>query len=114
MSDLLREVAALPQICGGLSVRLLGDQGQGGFWLTRTDAGPEVLVAVIAGDYARMLSNAPAMLDLLASALVHWDKAVEQDEPIDGGDAVDWVTAFTAEAGVVAGIGLVASEPWPG
>jgi len=107
MTDLLRAVAALPQSHGGLSVGRFGDPGQGGFWLARPDGGPEVAVAMVAGDqaegYARLLSGAPAMLDLLATALLRWEGQVEADTEIDGGDAVEWLAGFTAEVRSVLG-----------
>ncbi len=102
MTDLLRAIAGLPQSHGGLSVSRFGDPGRGGFWLARTDGGPEVAVAMVAGDeaegYARLLSGAPAILDLLATALLRWGRQVEADTEIDGGDAVEWLSGFTTEA----------------
>ena len=50
-----------------------------------------------AGGYARLLSGAPAMLGLLAGMLAKWGEAVASDEAIDGGDAVDWLAAFTVD-----------------
>lgn len=110
MTDLLRAVAGLPQSHGGLSVSVFGDQGRGGFWLARSDGGPEVAVATaanaarfgeIAGvqaeGYARLLSGAPAMLDLLATVLLCWEGQVEADTEINGSEAVDWLTGFTGE-----------------
>ncbi len=47
--------------------------------------------------YARMLSGVPDMLDLLATALVRWGDAIEQDREIDGGDAVEWLARLTVE-----------------
>ena len=105
MTDLLRAVAALPQGHGGLSVSVFGDKGRGGFWLARTDNGPEVAVAMVAGaqaeGYARLLSGAPAMLDLLATALLRWEGQVQADTEIDGGDAVEWLAGFTSEVRLV-------------
>jgi len=57
---------------------------------------------VLQGDetegYARLLSGAPAMLDLLAVLLLRWGKAVEADEAIDGAEAVAWLAEFTVAA----------------
>ena len=101
MSDLLRAVAGLPQSHGSLSVSVFGDPGRGGFWLARADDGPEVAVAMVAGPqaegYARLLSGAPAMLDLLAVLLLRWDQAVAADEAIDGGEAAAWLSEFVVE-----------------
>ena len=101
MTDLLRAVAGLPQSHGGLSVSVFGDQGRGGFWLARSDGGPEVAVAMVAGiqaeGYARLLSGAPAMLDLLATVLLCWEGQVEADTEINGSEAVNWLTGFTGE-----------------
>ena len=84
--DLLRAVATLPQLGGALSVSLLGDPGQGGFCLARTDAGPRTVVAVVAGQdaegYARLLSGAPAVLDLLAVLLLRWDDQLQANAGI--------------------------------
>lgn len=105
MTDLLHALAALPQSHGGLSVSVFGDQGRGGFWLVRSDGGPEVAVAMVAGaqaeGYARLLSGAPAMLDLLATALLRWEGQVQADTEIDGGEAVEWLAGFTSEVRVV-------------
>ena len=105
MTDLLHALAALPQSHGGLSVSVFGDQERGGFWLARPDGGPEVAVAVVAGEeaegYARLLSGAPAMLDLLATALLRWDGEVQADTEIDSGDAVEWLAGFTSEVRLV-------------
>ena len=38
------------------------------------------------------------MLDLLATVLVRWGDAIEQDREIDGGDAVEWLARLTVEA----------------
>ncbi len=107
MNALLREIHTLPHIEGSLTVRVLADEISDGFCLFRTDASPMVDVAVVydgsdrargeAEGYARMLSVAPAMLGLLTGVLVKWGKAVEEDTPIDGGDAVEWLTGFTVE-----------------
>lgn len=114
MTDLLRALAALPQSHSGLSVGVFGDPVRGGFWLVRTNGGPEVAVDTaanaarfggIAGDqaegYARLLSGAPAMLDLLATALLRWGDQVEADTEIDGGEAVEWLAEFTGEVRAV-------------
>ena len=105
MTDLLHALAALPQSHGGLSVSVFGDQGRGGFWLVRSDGGPEVAVAMVAGaqaeGYARLLSGAPAMLDLLATALLRWEGQVQADTEIDGGEAVEWLAGFTSEVRLV-------------
>jgi len=37
------------------------------------------------------------MFDLLAVLILSWGEAVERDEPIDGGDAVEWLAEFTIE-----------------
>ena len=47
--------------------------------------------------YARMLSIAPAMLDLLTGVLARWGEAVEEDSEINGGDVVEWLAEFTIE-----------------
>ena len=107
MTDLLYALAALPQSHGGLSVSVFGDQGRGGFWLVRSDGGPEVAVAMVAGaqaeGYARLLSGAPAMLDLLATALLRWEGQVQADTEIDGGEAVEWLAGFASEVRLVLG-----------
>ncbi len=107
MNALLREIRTLPRIEGRLAVRMLADKTLDGFCLFRTDASPTVTVAVVydgsdrahgeAEGYARMLSIAPAMLDLLTGALARWGEAVEKDSEIDGGDAVEWLAKFTVE-----------------
>ena len=114
MTDLLRAVAALPQSHGGLVVSVFGDPGRGGFWLGRSDGGPEVAVATAANaarfgevagpqaeGYARLLSGAPAMLDLLATALLRWEGQVQADTEIDGGEAVGWLAGFASEVRLV-------------
>ena len=108
MNALLREIRALPHIEGSLAVRVLADETSDGFCLFRTDASPMVDVAVVydgsdrargeAEGYARMLSIAPAMLDLLTGVLARWGEAVEEDSEIDGGNAVEWLAAFTIDA----------------
>ena len=107
MTDLLYALAALPQSHGGLSVSVFGDQGRGGFWLVRSDGGPEVAVAMVAGaqaeGYARLLSGAPAMLNLLATALLRWEGQVQADTEIDGGEAVEWLAGFASEVRLVLG-----------
>ncbi len=107
MNALLREIRTLPYIEGSLTVRVLADEVADGFCLFRTDASPMVDVAVVydgsdrnrgeAEGYARMLSIAPAMLGLLTGVLAKWGEAVEEDAPIDGSDAVEWLTGFTVE-----------------
>jgi len=107
VNALLHEIRTLPHIGGRLMVRVLADETSDGFCLFRTDASSMVDVAVVydgsdrargeAEGYARMLSVAPAMLGLLTGVLVKWGKAVEEDTPIDGGDAVEWLTGFTVE-----------------
>ena len=105
MTDLLHALAALPQSHGGLSVSVFGDHERVGFCLARPDGGPEVAVAVVAGEeaegYARLLSGAPAMLDLLATALLRWDGQVQADTGIDSGEAVEWLAGFTSEVRLV-------------
>ncbi len=60
---------------------------------------------MIAGDqaegYARLLSGAPAMLDLLATALLRWEGQAQADTEINGGEAVEWLAVFTAEVRLV-------------
>lgn len=107
MNDLLREIAALLPFDGSLVVKVLADEMSDGFCLIRTAMGPGVDVAVVhdgsdcgrgeAEGYARVLSGAPATLRLLAGVLAKWGEAVEDDEAIDGGDAVDWLAAFTVD-----------------
>ena len=107
MTDLLRELAALPQIHGSLPVKVLASEVLDGFCTVRTAVSPAVDVVALhdgsdrgrseAEGYARILSGAPAMLDLLAVLILSWGKAVERDEPIDGGDAVEWLAEFTTE-----------------
>ena len=65
--------------------------------------------------YARLLSGAPAMLDLLATALLRWDGQVQADTEIDGGDAVEWLAPFTSEVRLVlqAMVGPLAPERMP-
>ncbi|NOG70479.1 hypothetical protein [Roseicella sp. DB1501] len=41
---------------------------------------------------------AKAMLGMLQSAVDHWGEAVRADEPIDGGDAVQWLSGFITAA----------------
>ncbi len=108
MSDLLRELGALPQICGRLPVRVLADGIPAGLCTVRTAASPMVAVMALhdgsdrgrceAEGYARLLSGAPAMLDLLAVLMLNWGGAVERDEPIDDSDAVEWLAELTREA----------------
>ena len=105
MNRLLQEISALPQVEEGLAVKVLADESSDGFYLVRTDAGHSTDVAIIydgcdrgrgeAEGYARILSGAPPMLHLLAGVLEKWGIAVIEDEPIDGGDAVAWLSEFT-------------------
>ena len=98
MNTLLQEINTLPRVVGVLGVKTLADEMSDGFCLVRTDTGLPVDVAVIydgsdrgrgeAVGYARILSGAPPMLDLLTALLEKWGTAVIEDEPIDGGDAV--------------------------
>jgi len=101
MTDLLREIAKLPQVQGALSVELLAGEPSRRFYLLRTSVRPGADLAVLQGDetegYARLLSGAPAMLDLLAVLLLRWGEAVEADEAIDGAEAVAWLSPFTVE-----------------
>jgi len=46
---------------------------------------------------ARLLSGALAMLDLLAALLVRWGDAVADDDEINSGDVVAWLSQYTAE-----------------
>ena len=62
--------------------------------------------------YARLLSGAPVMLDLLAAALVRWGEAVEADTEIDGGEAVDWLSQFAVE--VRDALWMIVASPPPG
>ncbi len=107
MNALLREIRALPLTDGTLAVRVLADEVADGFCLVRTDTSPMVDVAVVydgadrhrgeAEGYARVLSVAPAMLGLLTGVLAKWGEAIEEDTPIEGGDAVQWLTGFTID-----------------
>ncbi len=65
--------------------------------------------------HARLLSGAPAMLDLLAVLLLRWGEAVEADEAIDGAEAVAWLSPFTVEvrAALQAIVGLRSPETAP-
>ncbi len=116
MTDLLREIAKLPQVQGALSVELLAGEPSRRFYLLRASVRPGADLAALQGDetegYARLLSGAPAMLDLLAVLLLRWGEAVEADEAIDGAEAVAWLSPFTAEvrAALQAIIGPRASE----
>ena len=101
MTDLLCGIASLPQIGGSLSVEVLALGQPNSFCLVRADTRPKVAVALVQGGaaegYARLLSGAPAMLDLLATALLRWEGQVQADTEIDGGDAIEWLARFTAE-----------------
>ncbi len=105
MSRLLEEVNTLRCVEGRLTVKELADEMADGFCLCRNDIGGSVDVAIVydgsdrargeAEGYARILSGAPPMLDLLAGVLEKWGTAVLGDEPINGGDAVAWLSEFT-------------------
>jgi len=114
MTDLLREIAKLPQVQGALSVELLAGEPSRRFYLLRASVRPGADLAVLQGDetegYARLLSGAPAMLDLLAVLLLRWGEAVEADEAIDGAEAVAWLAEFTV-AVRAALQGIVGSRP---
>ena len=105
MTDLLREIASLPQVGGSLSVELLAGEPSRRFYLLRTATRPGADLAALQADetegYARLLSGAPAMLDLLAVLLLRWDQAVAADEAIDGGEAAAWLSEFVVLYGVV-------------
>jgi hypothetical protein len=104
-------MTGLPRIAGNLAVKVVQDAMAGGLGLVRTAASRAVEVAILhdgtaearaeAQRCARLLTGAPAMLALLEGALAAWGSAVEDDEAIDGGDAVDWLAAFTTEVRVV-------------
>jgi len=118
MTSLLHDIAGLPQVRGSLSVKLLAQESSSGFCLVRTDTGAKIPVAVVQGGeaegYARMLSGAPVMLDLLTTLLVRWGDAVADDE-INGGDAVAWLSQYTAEVreALQAIVGPLPPEPAP-
>ncbi len=119
MTDLLREIAKLPQVQGALSVELLAGEPSRSFYLLRASVCPGADLAVLQGDetegYARLLSGAPAMLDLLAVLLLRWGEAVEADEAINGAEAVAWLSPFTVEvrAALQAIVGLRSPETAP-
>jgi len=98
MRDLVQAIARLPQVRGSLSIEAIAGTPDG-LCLVRTDTGAKIPVALVMGveapGYAKLLSNAPAMLDLLATVLARWGEAVAKDEDINGGDAVEWLSAFT-------------------
>lgn len=118
MSALLRAIAGLPQVGGPLPVRVLPD----GFCIIRMGNPSVVEVAALhdgsdrgrheAEAYARMVSSAPVMLDLLATVLVRWGSAIENDTEINGGDAVDWLAEFTTEVRDV--LGTIVGPTSPG
>ncbi len=122
MSALLRAIAGLPQLCGPLPVRVLPDGLSDGFYVARTGNPSVVDVAALhdgsdrgrreAEAYARMVSGTPVILDLLATVLVRWGSAVENDTEINGGDAVDWLAEFTTE--VRDALKLIVSPTSPG
>ena len=116
MTDLLREIAKLPQVQGALSVELLAGEPSGRFYLLRASVRPGADLATLQGDetegYARLVSGAPAMLDLLAVLLLRWGQAVETDEAIDGAEAVAWLSPFTVE--VRAALQAIVSPRKPG
>lgn len=105
MSRLLQEVNTLRCVDGNLTIKELTDEMGDGFCLFRSDINGLADVAIVydgsdrergeAEGYARILSGAPPMLDLLAHVLEKWGIAVIEDEPIDGGDAVAWLAEFT-------------------
>ena len=101
MTDLLREIASLPQVGGNLSVELLAGEPSRRFYLLRTATRPGADLATLQADetkgYARLLSAAPAMLDLLAVLLLRWDRAVAANEGIDGSEAAAWLSEFVVE-----------------
>ncbi len=101
MTDLLREIASLPQVGGSLSVELLAGEPSRRFYLLLTATRPGADLAALQADetegYARLLSDASAMLDLLAVVLLRWDKAVAADEAIDGDEAAAWFSEFVVE-----------------
>jgi len=118
ITSLLHDIAGLPQVRGSLSIEpMVGTPD--GLYLVRTDTGAKIPVAVVIGveapGYARMLSGAPAMLDLLAALLVRWGDAVADDDEINGGDAVEWLSAFTTEvrSALQAIVGSLPPEPAP-
>ncbi|MGI4793353.1 MAG: hypothetical protein ACRYG8_04570 [Janthinobacterium lividum] len=108
MNALLREIRTLPHIKGRLAVRVLADELSDGFCLFRSDASPMVDVAVVydgsdrahgeAEGYARLLSIAPVMLDLLTGVLARWGEAVEEDSENNDGDVMEWLAKFTVDA----------------
>ncbi len=116
MTDLLREIAKLPQVQGALSVELLAGEPSRRFYLLRASVRPGADLAVLQGDetegYARLVSGAPAMLDLLATLLLRWGNAVDADEAIDGAEAVAWLSPFTVE--VRAALQAIISPRTPG
>ena len=104
MTDLLREIAHLPQVGGSLSVEVVAGEPSRRFYLLRTATRPGADLAALQADetegYARLLSGAPAMLDLLAVLLLRWDQAVAADEAIDGDEAAAWLSEFVVFYGV--------------
>jgi len=50
MTDLLREIAKLPQVQGALSVELLAGEPSRRFYLLRASVRPEADLAVLQGD----------------------------------------------------------------
>jgi len=116
MTDLLREIAKLPQVQGALSVELLAGEPSRRFYLLRASVRPGADLTALQGDetesYARLVSGAPAMLDLLATLLLRWGNAVEANEAIDGAEAVAWLAGFTVE--VQAALQAIVSPRTPG
>jgi len=104
-------MTGLPRIAGDLAIEIVEDAVADGFGLVRTAASRAVEVAVLhdgttearaeAQRCAWLLASAPAMLDLLTGVLATWGGMVKDDEAIDGGNAVDWLAAFTTEARAV-------------
>ncbi len=98
MRDLVQAIARLPQVRGSLSIEPIAGTPDG-LCLVRTDTGAKIPVAVVMGveapGYAKLPSNAPAMLDLLATVLARWGDAVADDDEINGGDAVAWLSQYT-------------------
>ncbi len=118
LTNLLHDIAGLPQVRGSLSIEPMAGTPDG-LYLVRTDTGAKIPVAVVQGGeaegYARMLSGAPAMLDLLAALLVRWGDAVADDDEINGGDAVAWLSQYAAEVreALQAIVGPLPPEPAP-
>ena len=107
MKGLLQRIASLPRIDSPRPITVLVDQVGVGVGMVRTAASSLVEVAVLhdgsedghraARDQAWMLSGAPVMLGLLAGVLARWGAAVEADTEINGGEAVEWLSAFAID-----------------